>query len=187
MGALTGSKRGEFDAGGAPTAMAKDSAEDLTVGGDFADDAEAGGVGGIESGGGEGDGSAFDTIDDWGEFEVAFEGVAGVVLDVAYGGSDLLVGEGSDVFGEEVDEAGFALEESEDLDGAVSGSSGSGRWSGSSGFGGGTGGGRSDEAAGEVEGYGDVFGELAVEEEGEEAFEGEGKSGQGGCTSNPSG
>ena len=52
-------------------------------------------------------------------FDVAGERVAGLVVQAADGGADLVVGVGGDVLHEEVDEAGVALQDGEDLQGAV--------------------------------------------------------------------
>ncbi len=152
---LRGGERGEVDFHGAPAFVAEDAAGDFAVGGDVAEELDGGGVGGVELGEG-----AFDGVDDGGEFEVAEEGFAGLAVEIADGGADLIVGVGGDVFHKEVDEAGVALEDAEDLERAVGGGElgfGLGGWFGFFG----------DVA----EGLGDVGGECAGEQDGEEGAE----------------
>ena len=53
------------------------------------------------------------------ELDVAGQRFAGLIVQAADGGADLIVGVGGDVFHEEVDEARIALQDGEDLQGAV--------------------------------------------------------------------
>ena len=46
---------------------------------------------------------------------------ASLLVKGSNGGTDLVVGIGRDIFHEEINEAGFALEQSEDLEGSVTG------------------------------------------------------------------
>ena len=58
------------------------------------------------------------------EGDVARDGVAALVVDLAHGGADLVVGIGGDVFLEKVDEARIALQDGEELKRAIGGADG---------------------------------------------------------------
>ena len=127
------------------------------------------GVGGRRFGEG-----AFDAIDHGLERDVAGEGIAALVVQLADGGADLVVGVGGDVFHEEVHQAGIALQDSEDLQGAVRGLGGRGGRSGGGFRGGGLGG--RGLAARQVERRERVGGQRPVEQNVEEAAECKDKS-----------
>lgn len=129
-GVLLGVEGGEIHFDGAPALVAERSAFGLG-GRDVADEFDGGGVGG--SGAGV---SALDAIDDGLQAEIAGERIAGLVVEAAHGCADLVVVEGGDVFHEEVEEAGIALEDGEELQrvswvgwwGSGGGDGASGRW-----------------------------------------------------------
>ena len=67
---------------------------------------------------------AFDAVDHRLERDIAGHGIAALVVQFADGGADLVVGIAGDVFHQEVDQAGIALQDAEKLQGAVGGADG---------------------------------------------------------------
>ena len=112
---------GEVDAGGVPAFVAEGAALGLARGGDVTEEFDCGVVLGEGSGGFSFGVGALDAVDDGGEGNVAAEGLAGLLVEGTDGGTDLIVGIARDIFHEEIEEAGFALQEAENLEGSVAG------------------------------------------------------------------
>src|SRR2546423_11849304 len=93
-----------------------ESAAGCAGGGDIAEELDDGGI--ARRGLGEG---AFNAVDDGREGNIADEGIVRGGLHGADGGADLLVVVGGDVLHQEVDDAGVALQDAEDLQGPVGG------------------------------------------------------------------